>query len=72
MSAGIVKRLHDYVLGLKSEVLPKSPSGAAVRYALNQWEALTRFLGDGELEIDNGATAHPYDIRLRAQIKVPA
>jgi len=55
-SAGIVKRLHDYVLGLKSEVLPKSPSGAAVRYALNQWEALTRFLGDGELEIDNGAT----------------
>src|SRR3954462_5625611 len=23
-------------------------SGAAVRYALNQWEALTRFLEDGE------------------------
>jgi len=37
-------------------VLPKSPSGAAVRYALNQWQALTRFLEDGELEIDNGAT----------------
>jgi hypothetical protein len=37
-------------------VLPKSPSGAAERYALNQWEALTRFLEDGELEIDNGAT----------------
>jgi transposase len=35
--------------------LPKSPAGAAVRYALNQWEALTRFLEDGELEIDNGA-----------------
>jgi transposase len=41
---------------LQPEVLPKSPSGAAVRYALNQWEALTRFLEDGELEIDNGAT----------------
>jgi transposase len=25
-------------------------------YALNQGEALTRFLEDGELEIDNGAT----------------
>ena len=37
-------------------MLPKSPSGAAVRYALNQWQALTRFLEDGELEIDNGAT----------------
>ncbi len=43
-------------LDLKPEVLPKSPSGAAVRYALNQWEALTRFLEDGEQEIDNGAT----------------
>jgi transposase len=41
---------------LQQEVLPKSPAGAAVRYALNQWEALTRFLGDGDLEIDNGAT----------------
>ena len=27
-----------------------------MRYALNQWEALTRFQKDGELEIDNGAT----------------
>jgi hypothetical protein len=27
-----------------------------VRYALNQWKALTRFLQDGGLEIDNGAT----------------
>ena len=31
-------------------------SAAAVRSALNQWEALTRFLKDGEREIDNGAT----------------
>ena len=27
-----------------------------MRYALNQWEALTRFLEDGELETANGAT----------------
>jgi transposase len=45
-----------YLLELQPEVLPKSPSGAAVRYALNQWAALTRLLGYGELEIDNGAT----------------
>ena len=49
-------KLHNYLLELKSDVLPKSPSGAAVRYALNQWEALTRFLEDGDLEIDNGAS----------------
>ncbi|HEV2690811.1 MAG TPA: IS66 family transposase, partial [Bryobacteraceae bacterium] len=56
VSAGLLEKLHRYVLELQQEVLPKSPSGAAVRYALNQWEALTRFLEDGELEIDNGAT----------------
>jgi len=27
-----------------------------VRCALNQWDALTRFLQDGDLEIDNGAS----------------
>lgn len=34
-------------------VLPKSPIGAAVTYARNQWTALCRFLDDGRLEIDN-------------------
>lgn len=56
VSARLIEKLHQYLLELQQEVLPKSPSGAAVRYALNQWEALTRFLQDGELEIDNGAT----------------
>ena len=56
VSARVLGKLHQYLVELQPEVLPKSPSGAAVRYALNQWEALTRFLGDGELEIDNGAT----------------
>src|SRR5450759_939651 len=48
---GVGKTFLSKIVGL-----PKSPSGAAVRYALNQWQALTRFLQDGELEIDNGAT----------------
>ena len=56
VSARLLRKIHEYLLELQPQVLPKSPSGAAVRYALNQWEALTRFLEDGELEIDNGAT----------------
>jgi transposase len=56
ISARLLGKLHQYLLELQPEVLPKSPPGAAVRYALNQWQALTRFLDDGELEIDNGAT----------------
>ena len=55
-SATLLGKLHQYLLEFQVVVLPKSPSGAAVRYALNQWEALARFLEDGELETDNGAT----------------
>ena len=56
VSARVLGKLHQYLLELQQQVLPKSPTGAAVRYTLNQWAALTRFLQDGELEIDNGAT----------------
>lgn len=33
--------------------LPKSPIGQAITYARNQWTALSRFVEDGRLEIDN-------------------
>lgn len=36
-------------------VLPKSPLGQAVTYALNQWEALKVYGSDGDLAIDNNA-----------------
>ena len=56
LSAPVMAKLHAYLLRNREEVLPKSPAARAVRYALNQWDALTRFLEDGDLEIDNGAT----------------
>jgi len=56
LSAPVMTKLHKYLLEMRDEVLPKSPAARAVRYALNQWEALSRFLEDGDLEIDNGAT----------------
>ncbi len=40
----------------QSTVLPKSPIGQAINYCLNQWDKLTRYLEDGRLEIDNGAS----------------
>ncbi|MDY0222350.1 MAG: transposase, partial [Desulfobacterium sp.] len=33
----------------------KSVTTDAIQYALNQWQALTRYLDDGEIEIDNNA-----------------
>jgi hypothetical protein len=56
LSAPVMAKLRVCLLRIREEVLPKSLAARAVRYALNQWDALTRFLGDGDLEIDNGAT----------------
>jgi transposase len=36
-------------------VLPKSAMGLALGYALRQWKALTAYVGDGDLDIDNNA-----------------
>jgi len=54
-SRPVLHKLRRYLLELQPAVLPKSPAGAAVRYTLNHWAALNRFVEDGELSIDNGA-----------------
>mgnify|MGYP005856955787 CR=1 FL=1 len=43
------KRLEQWA----SEVLPKSPMGQAIGYARGQWQALTCYIEDGLLSIDN-------------------
>jgi transposase len=55
-SRPILEKLHNYLLEIQAEVLPKSPEGRAVRYTLKNWRALTRYSEDGDLEIDNNAT----------------
>jgi transposase len=55
-SRPILHKLHDYLLEIQAEVLPKSPEGRAVRYTLKNWTALTRYCEDGDLAIDNNAT----------------
>jgi transposase len=37
----------------RAQLPRKSPLGEAIGYALNQWEGLTRFAGDGRIEIDS-------------------
>ena len=48
--------LHDYQLWLQAmanEVLPKSALGRAIAYSLSNWEALTRYVEDGNLVMDS-------------------
>jgi transposase len=52
----VLAELQGYLLRIRDEVLPKSPAGQAVSYALKNWQALTRYCEDGGLLIDNNHT----------------
>jgi len=47
--------LHDWLKAQQRQRSGKSTMSAALQYALNQWEALTRYVDDGRIEIDNNA-----------------
>src|SRR4029077_13477355 len=52
-SLAVVTDLRQWLLDEEAKVLPKSPMGLAIAYALRHWQALSRFLDDGFLNIDN-------------------
>jgi len=52
-SSGILERLKRWLNKTKGREPPKSLLHKACAYSLNQWEALTRFLEDGHLRLDN-------------------
>jgi transposase len=56
LSLPILEQFHQWLLARRPEVLPKSPMGEAISYALNNWEALKRYTGAGFLAIDNNAS----------------
>ena len=49
----ILAELKRWLDGQHPKALPKSPFGQAVGYALNNWEALKRYVEQGYLAIDN-------------------
>jgi transposase len=49
----VLAELKKWLDGHKGQVLPKSALGQAIGYALNNWEALRRYLEQGYLAIDN-------------------
>ena len=48
--------IHAWLEREHAKVLPKSPIGEAISYALSHWDALLRPLEAGYLETDNGAS----------------
>jgi transposase len=51
----IVTALHAWLREQLPTLSRKSETADAIGYAMNQWQALTRFLDDGRIEIDNNA-----------------
>jgi transposase len=53
LSLPILEQLRQWLLAQRPEVLPKSPMGEAIAYALNNWVALRRYTEADFLAIDN-------------------
>lgn len=49
----ILEKIKRILQDNVDKVLPKSPLGQAISYALNQWPKLEKYIEDGRLEIDN-------------------
>ena len=54
-SKPIVEALYSWLNEQRLMLSRKSVTAEAIGYAMNQWQALTRYLEDGRIEIDNNA-----------------
>ena len=52
-SAPLLEDFKPWLEAIQSQVLPKSQLGKALGYTLRQWDALSRFVDDGRLKLDN-------------------
>lgn len=52
-SLALIHALHAVLDDARRRLSPKSEMAKAIAYGLKRWRALTRFLDDGRLEIDN-------------------
>jgi hypothetical protein len=54
-SKPLLDSLRQWLETTLSKLWCKSDTTAAIRYALSRWDALTRYIEDGHIEIDNNA-----------------
>jgi transposase len=51
----LMDELHSWSEKVLATLSRKSEMAVAIRYALSRWRALTRFIDDGSIEIDNNS-----------------
>ncbi len=54
-AAPLLANIRTWLEATLAKLSKKSDTAAAIRYALSRWHALTRYVDDGRLEIDNNA-----------------
>ena len=54
-AAPLLTDLRDWLSTTQRTLSAKSPLAAAIQYTLTRWTALTRYVEDGRIEIDNNA-----------------
>ena len=52
-SVRVLKRMREWMLKNRAQVLPSGAIGKAIDYSLNLWNRLIRYMDDGRYEIDN-------------------
>ncbi len=52
-SRRVAAALHRWLMGKRQQVPNGSATAKAIDYSLKRWEALTRYIGDGDLPISN-------------------
>lgn len=56
----IADDFEKWLAALEPTLLPSDPLTAAVRYYRNHWDALTRFIDDPKVPIDNSPTEREF------------
>ena len=54
-SRPLVTDLHTWFEAQVATLPGRGPTASAIRYALNHWDGLERFLDDGRIELDNNS-----------------
>jgi len=51
----LIESMREWLESTLSKLMQKSDVASAIRYALGHWSALTRYVEDGRIEVDNNA-----------------